>query len=188
MPLVASAGLLSFAHGANDVANAVRPLAAIVEAARSGVRGGPVAIPLWVMAVGAFGISFGLVLFGPRLVRMVGREITKLNPIRAYCVALSTATTVIVASGFGLPVSSTHIAIGSVFGVGFYREWSSNRASRRGGAGLRPTKGSAVEEQRRRKLVRRSHTLTILAAWMVTVPAAGLLGALACTLIMALTG
>ncbi len=83
------------------------------------------------MVIGAFGISFGLVLFGPKLIRMVGSQITKLNPMRAYCVALSAAITVIVASWLGLPVSSTHIAVGGVFGVGFFREWHAERRVQR---------------------------------------------------------
>ena len=120
VPLIASAALLSFAHGANDVANAVGPLAAIVHAVQDAGTSDKVTIPLWVMMIGAAGISFGLMLFGPKLIRMVGQEITKLNPVRAYCVALSAAITVIIASGLGLPVSSTHIAVGGVFGVGFY--------------------------------------------------------------------
>ncbi|NNL18570.1 MAG: inorganic phosphate transporter, partial [Boseongicola sp.] len=98
IPLVVSAALLSFAHGANDVANAVGPLAAIVQASQSGNFTDAVSIPLWVMVIGALGISFGLFLFGPKLIRMVGSQITKLNPMRAYCVALSAAITVIVAS------------------------------------------------------------------------------------------
>jgi len=167
-PLVFSAALLSFAHGANDVANAVGPLAAIVHAVQEGGFAGKVAIPLWVMVIGAFGISFGLVLFGPKLIRMVGTQITKLNPMRAYCVALSAAITVIVASWLGLPVSSTHIAVGAVFGVGFYREWYTER--RRGGS--RPTPALGKAERRHRKLVRRSHFMTIVAAWVITVPAA----------------
>jgi PiT family inorganic phosphate transporter len=130
-PLICSAALLSFAHGANDVANAVGPLAAIVHAAGGGDMSGPFGIPLWVMLIGALGISFGLVLFGPKLIRMVGEQITKLNPMRAFCVALSAAITVIVASWFGLPVSSTHIAVGAVFGVGFFREWYTANSSRR---------------------------------------------------------
>src|SRR5690606_6603223 len=117
LPLICSAALLSFAHGANDVANAVGPLAAIVHAAAGDDVGTAVSIPLWVMVIGAFGISVGLVLFGPKLIRMVGEQITKLNPMRAFCVALSAAVTVIIASWFGLPVSSTHIAVGAVFGV-----------------------------------------------------------------------
>ncbi len=79
MPLVLSAALLSFAHGANDVANAVGPLAAIVHATQFGDIAAEVAIPMWVMIIGAFGISFGLFLFGPKLIRMVGSQITKLN-------------------------------------------------------------------------------------------------------------
>lgn len=173
-PLIFSAALLSFAHGANDVANAVGPLAAIVHAVQEGGFAGKVSIPTWVMVIGAFGISFGLVLFGPKLIRMVGSQITKLNPMRAYCVALSAAITVIVASWLGLPVSSTHIAVGAVFGVGFYREWDTER--RRGGS--RPMPAVAYAERRRRKLVRRSHFMTIIAAWVITVPAAALMSGL----------
>lgn len=178
LPLVFSAALLSFAHGANDVANAVGPLAAIVHATEFGGFDGKVAIPLWVMVIGAFGISFGLVLFGPKLIRMVGSQITKLNPMRAYCVALSAAITVIVASWLGLPVSSTHIAVGAVFGVGFFREWYSERRLRRHSKNRAQTMIIASQERRRRKLVRRSHFMTIVAAWVITVPAAALLSAL----------
>jgi len=176
IPLVASAALLSFAHGANDVANAVGPLAAIVHASQNGGIGEAVGIPLWVMMIGALGISVGLFLFGPKLIRIVGNQITKLNPMRAYCVALSAAVTVILASALGLPVSSTHIAVGAVFGVGFFREWDTERRMRIAMARLdRP--GTPPEERRRRKLVRRSHVLTIAAAWVITVPATGLLSA-----------
>ncbi len=176
LPLIISAGLLSFAHGANDVANAVGPLAAIVHADSVGEFAGKVSLPVWVMVIGAFGIAFGLILFGPKLIRMVGSQITKLNPMRAYCVALSAAITVIVASWLGLPVSSTHIAVGGVFGVGFYREWESERR-RRAKSGKTKAK-IAPEERRRRKLVRRSHFLTIIAAWVITVPAAATMSGL----------
>nr|WP_319247550.1 inorganic phosphate transporter [uncultured Celeribacter sp.] len=176
LPLVISAALLSFAHGANDVANAVGPLAAIVHANSSGSFAGSVSIPTWVMVLGAFGISFGLILFGPKLIRMVGSQITKLNPMRAYCVALSAAFTVILASWLGLPVSSTHIAVGGVFGVGFFREWyHEKRLSET--AARKEIKRIAAEERHRRKLVRRSHFMTIVAAWIVTVPAAAVLSA-----------
>ncbi|WP_417262676.1 inorganic phosphate transporter [Celeribacter sp.] len=177
LPLVISAALLSFAHGANDVANAVGPLAAIVHANASGEFAGSVTIPHWVMVIGAFGISFGLILFGPKLIKMVGSQITKLNPMRAYCVALSAAITVIVASWLGLPVSSTHIAVGGVFGVGFFREWYHEK---RLDETMRKKKDLriAAEERRRRKLVRRSHFMTIVAAWVITVPAAALLSAI----------
>jgi PiT family inorganic phosphate transporter len=175
LPLVISAALLSFAHGANDVANAVGPLAAIVHANEFGEFAGKVNIPQWVMIIGAFGISFGLLLFGPKLIKMVGSQITKLNPMRAFCVALSAAITVIIASWLGLPVSSTHIAVGGVFGVGFFREWHMERRKRATNAKRPIEQRIAVEERRRRKLVRRSHFMTIIAAWVITVPAAALL-------------
>ncbi|WP_298261331.1 inorganic phosphate transporter [uncultured Litoreibacter sp.] len=175
IPLVVSAALLSFAHGANDVANAVGPLAAIVQASQSGDFTAAINIPIWVMIIGAFGISFGLFLFGPKLIRMVGSQITKLNPMRAYCVALSAAITVIVASWLGLPVSSTHIAVGGVFGVGFFREWDAERRIKKARLAMPDRPKMAKEERRRRKLVRRSHFMTIIAAWIITVPAAAIL-------------
>lgn len=187
VPLVISAALLSFAHGANDVANAVGPLAAIVHVTEFGDFASKVAIPTWVMIIGAFGISFGLFLFGPKLIRMVGSQITKLNPMRAFCVSLSAAITVIVASWLGLPVSSTHIAVGAVFGVGFFREWDSERRLRKSTGARRPATRIATEERRRRKLVRRSHFLTIAAAWVITVPAAALLSGVIYLLLATIT-
>jgi PiT family inorganic phosphate transporter len=203
IPLVISAGLLSFAHGANDVANAVGPLAAIIKAAEAGEVAAEAAVPFWVMLIGALGISVGLLLFGPRLIRIVGAEITRLNPVRAFCIALSTAFTVIVASWLGLPVSTTHIAVGSVFGVGFYREWSAIRSIRRRAYLVRksemlrpeasssdpavptipadPRSGGKKGSQQailRRRLVRRAHVRTIVAAWMTTVPASALVAGL----------
>ncbi|MCG6115209.1 MAG: inorganic phosphate transporter [Mesorhizobium sp.] len=218
LPLICSAALLSFAHGANDVANAVGPLAAIVATVQANEVTGAVAIPLWVMAIGAVGISVGLVLFGPKLIRMVGQQITRLNPMRAFCVALAAAITVIVASALGLPISSTHTAVGAVFGVGFFREWYTANSSRRKAymerkigrerqtkngkraAAAKVEKASDDEngddlpigiggysfsvagdvsasgaEIARRKLVRRAHFTTIIAAWVITVPAAALL-------------
>ncbi|MDR9808430.1 inorganic phosphate transporter [Rhizobium hidalgonense] len=185
MPLIGSAALLSFAHGANDVSNAVGPLSAIVHSV--GVGGGDSIghPPLWVMLIGAFGISVGLLLFGPRLIRLVGEEITKLNPMRACCVALSTAFTVIVASWLGLPVSTTHIAVGSVFGVGFFREWYTRHSKRRityirskaESFDIDEPEEPNVHETRRRYLVRRSHFMTIIAAWIITVPVSATLAA-----------
>jgi PiT family inorganic phosphate transporter len=96
--------------------------------------------------------------------------------MRAYCVALSAAITVIIASWLGLPVSSTHIAVGAVFGVGFFREWHAERRLRRLGL----DKGSVLppEERKRRKLVRRSHFLSVAAAWIITVPVSAVLSAI----------
>jgi len=130
IPLIFAAALLSFAHGANDVANAVGPLAGIVDVLVEGHGGGKVAIPHWVMLIGALGISVGLALFGPRLIRTVGSEITELDRARAFCIALAAAMTVIVASQLGMPISSTHVALGAVFGVGFLRELMDQRLSR----------------------------------------------------------
>ncbi len=123
IPLIFAAALLSFAHGANDVANAVGPLAAITDAIMSHGVSTKASIPLWVMMIGAIGIALGLALFGPKLIKTVGSEITELDQMRAFSIAMAAAITVIVASQLGLPVSSTHIAVGGVFGVGFLREF-----------------------------------------------------------------
>lgn len=121
-PLVCSAALLSFAHGANDVANAVGPLAAIYEAVKTGVIATKAGTPLWIMVLGALGLAVGLALYGAKLIRTVGKEITELDQMRAYSIAMAATVTVIVASQLGMPVSTTHISIGAVFGVGFLRE------------------------------------------------------------------
>ncbi len=122
IPLIFSAAILSFAHGANDVANAVGPLAAINDAIVNSGISAKADIPLWVMLVGAIGISVGLALYGPKLIKTVGSGITDINKTRAFCVALSASITVIIASQLGLPISSTHVAVGAIFGVGFLRE------------------------------------------------------------------
>ncbi|MEY6433962.1 inorganic phosphate transporter [Thioalkalicoccus limnaeus] len=132
VPLIFAAALLSFAHGSNDVANAVGPLAAIVEVVGSGT--GTIAqaapIPLWVMVVGALGIALGLALFGPKVIRTVGSEITELDKMRAFCIAMAATITVIIASQLGIPVSTTHVAVGAVFGVGFLREFLKSNYAR----------------------------------------------------------
>ena len=126
VPLIFAAALLSFAHGANDVANAIGPLAAINDAVMSGGISSKAGIPIWVMGVGALGIALGLALYGPKLIKTVGGEITELDQMRAFSVAMAASITVIIASQLGLPVSSTHIAIGGIFGVGFLREYLTN--------------------------------------------------------------
>jgi PiT family inorganic phosphate transporter len=131
LPLIFSAALLSFAHGANDVANAVGPLAAINDAVLNSGIVVKASIPLWVMIVGALGISIGLALYGPKLIKTVGTEITELTKIRSFCVALAASITVIIASQLGLPVSSTHTAVGAIFGVGFLREYLKNSNAKR---------------------------------------------------------
>lgn len=185
LPLIVAAALLCFAHGANDVANAIGPLAAIVAAAETGVAAPrAVALPLWVLLIGAAGISLGLALFGPTVIRTVGEKITKMNPSRAYCVALSAATTVLFASALGLPVSSTHVTVGGVFGIGLLREAITNKGIPNPAvrprtrflriSALNTTPEQAVlrtRKRERRKLVRRQYGLSIGAAWVITVPA-----------------
>ena len=201
LPLIVSTALLSFAHGANDVANAVGPLAAIVAAVSEGAAGAKVTLPLWVLAIGGIGIAVGLALFGPRLIRTVGEKITKLNEIRGFCVALAAAATVLVASALGMPVSSTHIAIGAVFGVGLQREGFSNRGIRNMAVSpdgvflktdhLNRTPEEAIsnfQKRRRRYLVRRQHALSIGTAWVVTVPAAAGLSAVVYFVMMSVFG
>lgn len=182
-PLIAGAALLSFAHGANDVANAVGPLAAIVgTVGHEDTIAASIHVPFWVMVVGAFGIALGLGLFGPRLIAVVGDKITRLNSPRAYCVALSAAVTVLIATTLGLPVSSTHIALGAVFGVGFLREYmeNPNKRKRRPGHKLHATAEDAFNSKNVRsvrRLVRRHFVVSIAAAWVVTVPASAALAA-----------
>ncbi|MDP6642998.1 MAG: anion permease [Rhodospirillales bacterium] len=185
IPLICAAALLSFAHGSNDVANAVGPLAAIVNAVTQGAVAAKVVLPFWVLAIGAIGISIGLLLFGPKIIEIVGEKITKLDRVRAFCVALSASITVIVASTLGLPVSSTHIAVGAVFGVGFLREFITNRRvniAMPRAVGAAPSfeggDGSVYRswaKARKRKLVRRRHLINIIAAWLITVPASAVL-------------
>jgi inorganic phosphate transporter, PiT family len=225
VPLIFAAALLSFAHGANDVANAIGPLAAINDAVVTGGISTKAGIPFWVMGVGALGIALGLALYGPKLIRTVGSEITELDQMRAFSVAMAASITVIIASQLGLPVSSTHIAIGGIFGVGFLREYlvSTNQeeivhkeevsiedekkilkayTSERTTLEAKADKTKEdyerivdlykmidIEEQmiksskkhikkvEKVKYVKRDAVKKIIAAWIITVPAAGLLSA-----------
>lgn len=225
IPLIFAAALLSFAHGANDVANAIGPLAAVADAVQSSGISSKAAIPMWVMLVGAVGISLGLALYGPKLIKTVGSEITELNQIRAFSIAMAAAITVIIASQLGLPVSSTHIAIGGIFGVGFLREYLSTTTEQerieaeeqklqedkqqkktfkaemrelkakevtteQDHARMRELKLLIEEEEakieaekkyikraKKAKYVKRSAIMKIVAAWIITVPAAATLSA-----------
>ncbi|MBT3046292.1 MAG: inorganic phosphate transporter [Candidatus Thiodiazotropha sp.] len=122
IPLLFGAGLLSFAHGSNDVANAIGPVIAIKEAMTATAQTSPAHISHWGLLIGAVGIPMGLVLYGRRLIKTIGSEITELDQVRAFCIVTSVTITVLLASQFGLPVSSTHTAVGAVFGIGFMRE------------------------------------------------------------------
>ena len=120
--MVFTACAMAFAHGSNDVANAIGPVAAIVGVVQSG---GEVAqksaLPLWVLVVGAVGIIAGLATYGFRVMAVVGERITELTPSRGFAATLAAAATVVVASGTGLPISTTHTLVGAVLGVGMAR-------------------------------------------------------------------
>ncbi|MCW8936015.1 MAG: inorganic phosphate transporter [Gammaproteobacteria bacterium] len=220
IPLIFAAALLSFAHGANDVANAVGPLAAINDAIMQGGVSTKAAIPTWVMMIGAIGIALGLALYGPKLIRTVGSEITELDQMRAFSIAMAASITVIIASQLGLPVSSTHIAVGGVFGVGFLREYLKTSHStiveeikvhhdeqdeeviegflndfrkaplaekklmlkqlKKHSAKAELTKKERKQLRKlyKRELVKRSQLVKIAAAWIITVPATGLMAAM----------
>ena len=122
IPLLLAAGLLSFAHGSNDVANAIGPVLAIQQALSSESPLPVEAIFPWLLLIGALGIPLGLMLYGRRLIETIGSGITELDQVRAFCIVTSVTVTVLLASQFGLPVSSTHIAVGAIFGIGFLRE------------------------------------------------------------------
>lgn len=233
LPLIFAAALLSFAHGSNDVANAVGPLAAINDALTQAGTASQAAIPLWVMLIGALGLAVGLALYGPKLIRTVGHEITDIDQMRAYCIAMAATLTVILASQLGLPVSTTHVTIGAVFGVGFLREYLKSNYDRleqqvrdlhpdsdddevmqeylerfraaplkvkeqmlqelkdkntRREAHISKRQRKGLKKIYKRELVKRSLVLKVIAAWVITVPAAALLAAMFFFLIRGLFG
>ena len=112
---------MAFAHGSNDVANGIGPLAAVVSIATSGEIMQESSVPLWILMLGGGGIVLGLGTMGYRVMRTIGTKITELTPSRGFCAELAAASTVVIASRLGLPVSTTHIIVGAVLGVGFAR-------------------------------------------------------------------
>jgi PiT family inorganic phosphate transporter len=143
---------MAFAHGSNDVANGVGPMAAVVGLVQSG---GEVAqksaMPLWILMLGGFGIVVGLATYGYKVMRTIGTKITELTPTRGFCATMAAATTVVLASRTGMPVSTTHIAVGGVIGVGMARGI--------GAIDLRVIGG-------------------IIMSWIITLPVGGILAAL----------
>lgn len=120
--MIFTACAMAFAHGSNDVANGIGPLAAVISIVSSGgevMQNSP--LPVWVLLIGGGGIVLGLVTLGYRVMLTVGRKITELTPSRGFCAELAAATTVVIASRTGLPVSTTHILVGAVLGVGLAR-------------------------------------------------------------------
>ncbi len=112
---------MAFAHGSNDVANGVGPLAAVVSIAQTGEVAQTSALPIWILLLGGAGIVLGLSTLGYRVMKTIGKRITELTPSRGFCAELAAAATVVIASRLGLPVSTTHIIVGSVMGVGLAR-------------------------------------------------------------------
>ena len=119
--MIVTACGMAFAHGSNDVANAIGPLAAVISVAQTGVVGAESALPIWVLALGGGGIVVGLATYGKRVIATVGEKITQLTPSRGFAAELAAATTIVIASGTGMPISTTHTLVGAVLGVGLAR-------------------------------------------------------------------
>ncbi|MBF0124686.1 MAG: inorganic phosphate transporter [Magnetococcales bacterium] len=153
--IVFAGAAMAFAHGANDVANGVAPMAAVIATVRSGGDVMRHDLPLWALAIGTLGIVTGLATYGYRIMETIGSKMTELTPIRGFCATLAAAITVLIASRMGLPVSTTHIAIASIFGAGVPR-------------------GTATLDFRVMS--------GIVTSWMVTLPTVAVLSALFFTL------
>jgi len=120
--MIVTACAMAFAHGSNDVANAVGPVAAVVSIVHNdGAIGQKSILPIWVLLIGGAGIVIGLMMYGHKVMATVGRKITELTPSRGFAAELAAATTVVMASGTGLPISTTHTLVGAVLGVGLAR-------------------------------------------------------------------
>ena len=120
--MIVTACAMAFAHGSNDVANAVGPIAAVVGIVESGGEiAAKSALPIWILFLGGVGIVIGLVTYGHRVIATIGSNITELTPSRGFAATLAAATTVVVASGTGMPISTTHTLVGGVLGVGLAR-------------------------------------------------------------------
>ena len=157
---VVSACFVAFAHGSNDVGNAIAPLAAIVYVSRSNtIPVGDIPIPTWILVIGGIGIVLGLAVQGKNVIATVGENIISLVPSTGFCAELATATTILLASRLGLPVSTSHTLVGSIVGIGLWQ----NRSS-----------------------VDWSTIRSIILAWVVTLPVAGILGAVIFRIITAI--
>ncbi|MBD2186280.1 inorganic phosphate transporter [Aerosakkonema funiforme] len=148
---VLSACFVAFAHGSNDVGNAIAPLAAISYIRRTGsVPLGDFSIPLWILVLGGLGIVAGLAVLGKNVITTVGENIIPLQPSGGFCAELATATTVLLASRLGLPVSTSHALVGGVIGIGLVQNWRS---------------------------IRITTLRSIAGAWVITIPITASLGA-----------
>jgi len=142
---------MAFAHGSNDVANAVGPVAAIVSIVKTGAVAQKSVLATWILLLGGIGIVLGLATYGWRVIRTVGRNITELTPSRGFAAELAAASTVVIASGTGIPISTTHTLVGAVLGVGIARGI--------GALNLRVVRN-------------------IMLSWVITLPAGGILAIL----------
>jgi PiT family inorganic phosphate transporter len=145
---IVSACMMAFAHGANDVANAIGPLSAAVAILTTGIFAVDAPVPTWALSLGGIGIVIGLATWGWRVIETIGKKITELTPSRGFAAEFGAATTIVLASRLGLPVSTTHTLVGAVIGVGFAR-------------GL--------------EAVNLTTTRDILISWVVTVPIGAIL-------------
>ncbi len=118
---VATACMVAFAHGSNDVANAVGPVAAVWEITHTGVLTASVGVPMWILAMGGVGIVVGLATFGYRVIRTIGAKITEMTPTRGFAAEFGAAATILLGSRLGMPISTTHTLVGAVIGVGLAR-------------------------------------------------------------------
>lgn len=168
IPLIFAVALLSFAHWSNDVANAIWPLAAINETIKNWWAEIVQAawVPFWIMLLWALWLSMWLAIFGARLIKTVWNEITKLDQIRAFCVALSAAVTVLIASALWLPVSSTQIALWAIFGIWLFRQYLSNK------------------KWEDKEVIDKSMMKWILLSWIVTLPIAWTISAITYIILM----
>lgn len=119
--MIVTACGMAFAHGSNDVANAIGPLAAVISVAQTGAISAKSSLPMWVLVLGGGGIVVGLATFGRHVIATVGKKITQLTPSRGFAAELAAATTIVIASGTGIPISTTHTLVGAVLGVGIAR-------------------------------------------------------------------
>jgi PiT family inorganic phosphate transporter len=119
--MVVTACGMAFAHGSNDVANAVGPVAAVISVVQTNAVGQSAGVSIWVLLMGGIGIVIGLATYGRHVIATVGSKITHLTPSRGFAAELAAATTIVFASGTGMPISTTHTLVGAVLGVGMAR-------------------------------------------------------------------
>jgi len=119
--MVITACAMAFAHGSNDVANAIGPVSAVIAVAQTGVVSAKSSVSIWVLVLGGIGIVIGLATYGRHVIATVGSKITQLTPSRGFAAGVAASTTIVIASGTGMPISTTHTLIGAVLGVGLAR-------------------------------------------------------------------